>query len=468
MSSRKGILSQIDLITILLWFGLMIAGWFMIYAVGYDDKNPRAITDLDSSSGKQLIFIGLVVLLFFVVQIMDWKFWRTFSYLTYAISLFFLVLVLFLGTKIKGATAWFSIFGFGFQPAELAKFGTSLALSNFASGMVFRLSDRKTAITTAGIILSPVALIMFQPDAGSALVFSSFLLLLFREGLSPIYFIIAIFLVGVFIGALLFNTPIVIMALLLMALAALLTTKSDKNYWFTGLAMLLITNVIAVVENLELYAILLDILLFIFVAVTTWQRGEVRMNLILIPSIIIGSGLAFFANYTFDNVLAPHQQDRINVWLHPDKCDPQGSLYNLMQSKMAISSGGLKGKGYLDGTLTKLNYVPEQSTDFIFCTIGEEHGFVGIVITISLFVALFLRLLILAERQRLHFVRNYIYCVLGILFFHFFINIGMTMGLVPIIGIPLPFMSYGGSSLLGFGLMMSVLIKLDTTRTGGG
>jgi rod shape determining protein RodA len=183
--------------------------------------------------------------------------------------------------------------------------------------------------------------------------------------------------------------------------------------------------------------------------------------------LIIGSGLAFFANYTFDNILAPHQQDRINVWLHPEKCDPQGSLYNLVQSKMAISSGGMSGKGYLQGTLTKLNYVPEQSTDFIFCTVGEEHGFIGVTVVVALFLALFYRLVLMAERQRLHLVRNYIYCILGILFFHFFINIGMTMGLVPIIGIPLPFMSYGGSSLLGFGLMMSVLIKLDQTRFGG-
>lgn len=467
MSIRNRLAEQMDTVTMGLWLSLMFVGWFMIYAVGYNDKNPPSIFEMDTSAGRQLMFIGVTLLLFVAVQIIEWKFWRTFSYLIYAASLVLLVLVLFLGVKIKGATAWFSIMGFSFQPAELAKFGTSLAISNYTSAKSFKLGGQKNTLNIAGLLLAPVFLILLQPDAGSALVFLSFLVLLFREGLSPVYFFIGSFLFGVFIGALLFNTSIIIMALLLMAMAAVLTTKTDKAYWYTGLGMLVITNIIATVESLEIYAILLDLLLFLALAATAWQRGEVRMILTLIPSLIIGSGLAFFANYTFDNILAPHQQDRINVWLHPEKCDPQGSLYNLVQSKMAISSGGISGKGYLQGTLTKLNYVPEQSTDFIFCTVGEEHGFIGVTVVVALFLALFYRLVLMAERQRLHFVRNYIYCILGILFFHFFINIGMTMGLVPIIGIPLPFMSYGGSSLLGFGLMMSVLIKLDQTRFGG-
>jgi rod shape determining protein RodA len=467
MPQRNRLTGQVDTITIALWFSLMIIGWFMIFAVGYNEKNPASLLDLGTSAGKQLMFIGITLLLFFAVQIIEWKFWRTFSYLIYAISLLLLVLVLFVGDNIKGATAWFSFMGFSFQPAELAKFGTSLAISNYSSAKAFKLGGRVNNINIAGLLLSPVFLILLQPDAGSALVFLSFLILLFREGLSPVYFFIGTFLAGVFIGALLFNTSVIIMLLFLMAIAGIITSKQDKLYWFTGLGMLLITNIIAVIESMELYAILLDFALFSLLAFSVWRRGEVRLMLVLLPSLAIGSGLAFFANYAFDHVLAPHQQDRINVWLHPEKCDPQGSLYNLVQSKMAISSGGLEGKGYLQGTLTKLNYVPEQSTDFIFCTVGEEHGFIGTIVVIGLYLALFYRLVLMAERQRLHFVRNYIYCILGILFFHFFINIGMTMGLVPIIGIPLPFMSYGGSSLLGFGLMMSVLIKLDTTRFGG-
>lgn len=467
MPQRNRLAGQADTITIALWFSLMIIGWFMIFAVGYNEKNPTSLFDLGTSAGKQLMFIGITLLLFFAVQIIEWKFWRTFSYLIYAFSIFLLILVLFVGDNIKGATAWFSFMGFSFQPAELAKFGTSLAISNYSSAKAFKLGGKVNNINIAGLLLSPVFLILLQPDAGSALVFLSFLILLFREGLSPVYFFIGTFLAGVFIGALLFNTSVIIMLLFLMAIAGIISSKEDKLYWFTGLGMLFITNIIAVIESLELYAIFLDLALFSLLAFSAWRKGEVRMMLILLPSLAIGSGLAFFANYTFDNVLAPHQQDRINVWLHPEKCDPQGSLYNLVQSKMAISSGGLQGKGYLQGTLTKLNYVPEQSTDFIFCTVGEEHGFIGTIVVVGLYLALFYRLVLMAERQRLHFVRNYIYCILGILFFHFFINIGMTMGLVPIIGIPLPFMSYGGSSLLGFGLMMSVLIKLDTTRFGG-
>lgn len=463
---QKPIRKQIDWIILVLWASLMAIGWFMIYAVGQVDDSG-SVLDLNTASGKQLMWIGVTILLFLAVQTIDWKFWRTFSYLIYVFSLLLLLLVLIFGVKIKGATAWFSLFGFSFQPAELAKFGTSLALSNYTSAKSFKLGGRKNNLIISSLILSPVLLILLQPDAGSALVFLSFLVLLYREGLSPIYFFIGFFLVAVFIGALLFHVIGVVLALLMLAIAGIISTKADKLYWFTGLFMLLIINVIALVEDLGIYAIILNSIVFMVVSIGAWQKGEVRMVMVLLPSLLIGSGLAIAADYTFNHILAPHQQDRINVWLHPEKCDPQGSLYNLVQSKMAISSGHWTGKGYLQGTLTKLNYVPEQNTDFIFCTIGEEHGFLGIVIVLFLYGALFYRLVILAERQRLQFVRNYIYCILGILFFHFFINIGMTMGLVPIIGIPLPFMSYGGSSLLGFGLMMSVLIKLDTTKDGG-
>jgi len=458
---------QLDWPSFAIFLSLMLIGWLMIYAASYDIKNPTSIFDINTAYGKQIMWIGLSIMLFFIIQIIEWKFWRTFSYLIYGISLILLILVLFFGVTIKGATAWFSFMGFSFQPAEIAKFGTSLALSNYMSAKSFKLGEKRHAINITMLILLPVGLIMLQPDAGSALVFLSFLILLFRQGLSVIYYVIGAFLVAVFIGALLFNTYLVVIALFLLSILALVFTKSNKLYWLIGFSMLLIANVIAAIESFYIYALIADILIFLLFAAMVWQRGEVRMVLIIVPALVIGTSLAYFANYTFENILAPHQQDRINVWLHPEKCDPRGSLYNLLQSKMAISSGGLEGKGFMEGTLTKLNYVPEQSTDFIFCTIGEEHGFIGVIVLISLFVGLFIRLVKLAERQRLLFVRNYIYCILGILFFHFFINIGMTMGLVPVIGIPLPFVSYGGSSLLGFTLMISVLLKLDKTRHGG-
>ncbi len=458
---------NLDWITFSIYLSLMVIGWVMIYAVGYNEKSPQPIYDMSTSAGKQLMWVGASLLLVFAISVIDWKFWRTFSYLIYAFSLVLLVLVLFVGVNIKGATAWFSFFGFSFQPAELAKFGVSLALSNYMSAKSFRLTAGRHSFNIAVLLLTPVALIFLQPDAGSALVFLSFLFLLYREGMSTLYFIIGGFLVAVFVGALLFDTLPMIVCLVLLCLLALVFTQEKKVYWLIGLAILVTTNIIAGVENFLLYALILDfVLLFVF-SFLVWQRGEARMVITLAPALLIGAGLAFFANFAFDNFLAPHQQDRINVWLHPEKCDPRGSLYNLLQSKMAIGSGGLTGKGYLEGTLTKLNYVPEQATDFIFCTIGEEHGFVGVIVIIGLYLALLVRIIQIAERQRLHFVRNYAYCIAGILFMHFFINVGMTMGLVPIIGIPLPFVSYGGSSMMGFTLMLGVLLKLDTTRFGG-
>jgi len=211
----------------------------------------------------------------------------------------------------------------------------------------------------------------------------------------------------------------------------------------------------------ELLGVLTGILL-VLAGILVWKKKS-QLVFVLVSVLTIASLTSFFSNFVF-NILEPHQQERINVWLHPERCDPRGSLYNVLQSKMAIGSGGLSGKGFLNGTLTKLNYVPEQTTDFIFCTVGEEHGFIGTLIVISLYLTLLLRLSFVAERQRLNFSRNYIWGVAGILFFHFLINIGMTMGLVPIIGIPLPFVSYGGSSLIGFTVLLGVVIKLDSIR----
>lgn len=458
---------NIDWITFSLYLSLILIGWLMIYAVGYNEKEPTSITDLSTSAGRQMMWVGVSLFIMFSVYVIDWKFWRTFSYSIYGVSIVLLVLVLFLGSNIKGATAWFSIGGFSFQPAEIAKFGTSLALSNYMSAKSFRLAGSKNFFNIFLLLGIPVGLILWQPDAGSALVFLSFFILLYREGLSTVYYIIGGFLAAVFIGALLFDTLPIIMGLILLCILGLILTKEKKTYWLIAFSMLVILNIVAGIEDLYLLATIVDLVLFIAIALLVSQRGEARLVMILTPALIVGSSLAFMANFAFNNFLAPHQQDRINVWLHPDKCDPRGSLYNLLQSKMAIGSGGIAGKGFLEGNLTKLNYVPEQSTDFIFCTIGEEHGFIGVIIIIGLFVALLIRLVIIAERQRLHFVRNYAYCIAGIIFVHFFINIGMTMGLLPIIGIPLPFVSYGGSSIIGFTIMLAVLLKLDITRHGG-
>jgi rod shape determining protein RodA len=456
----------LDWVTLSLYLSLLVIGWLMVFTVSYTDTDFD-LFDISKLAGKQLMFSGLSLLLMFAVSVIDWKFWRTFSYIIYFFSLILLVLVLFLGSNIKGATAWFTFMGFSFQPVEVAKFGTALAIANYLSNRSIDLNQTKEFLKVISFLLAPISLIMLQPDAGSALVFLSFFILFYREGLSPVIYIVGALLAAVFVGALLFNLLAVISSLMMMAIFVMMLNRNHRNYWFIGFAMLFVANIISWIEGLEwvavgINAVFLSVLIFL-----SGQKGEARMIVTVVPSLLICVFLAFVANFTFENILAPHQQERINVWLHPEKCDPRGSLYNLLQSKMAIGSGGLTGKGFMQGTLTKLNYVPEQSTDFIFCTIGEEHGFIGSLVIIGLYLGLLFRLIFIAERQRLTFVRNYAYAIAGILFVHFFINIGMTMGLVPVIGIPLPFLSYGGSSLLGFTLMLSVLLKLDTTRTIG-
>lgn len=453
-----------DWLLFIIYIILLFIGWLMIYTVGYKDDSDFSIFDIDYAPGRQLLFVGLSLLLFFITTIIDWKFWRSFSYFIYLFSLILLVAVLIFGTTIKGATAWFTFMGFSFQPVEIAKFGTALAISNYLSSGSIELNNTRDFSRVLIFLLLPLGLIILQPDAGSALIFFSFFILFYREGLTPVVYIIGTVLFIVFIGALLFEITGFLITLILAAILLMILTKNNKTYWLIGLTILTISNYLAYIEGLMMYAIIADVVILLILSFIIWQRGESRLVMTTLPSLMLCVGLAYGANFAFNNVLASHQQDRINVWLNPDKCDPRGSLYNLLQSKMAIGSGGFAGKGFKQGTLTKLNYVPEQSTDFIFCTIGEEYGFIGSATIIILFLLMLIRIVTIAERQRLPFVRHYAYCVGGIIFFHFFINIGMTMGLVPVIGIPLPFLSYGGSSLLGFTLLLGVLLKLDTTR----
>ncbi|MBV6653149.1 MAG: rod shape-determining protein RodA, partial [Mameliella sp.] len=302
--------------------------------------------------------------------------------------------------------------------------------------------------------------------AGSALVFTSFLLVFFREGLSPIYYIVGI--VGstlLVLGFIYPPVPIIFGTILTgTAVLSYYFEKSLRTYAWIAIGLLAIAAYNLSALGYELYMVGGAALFFIAASVIAYQQRNGRLALLMAFFLFLGSGLAFASNYAFNYVLKPHQQDRINVWLQPEKCDERGSLYNLTQSKAAIGSGGLEGKGFLNGTMTKLNYVPEQSTDFIFCTIGEEQGFIGTAGIILLFLLLLLRITVVAERQKSNFARHYAYCVAGILFMHIFINIGMTMGVTPIIGIPLPLISKGGSSLLGFTIMISILLKLDKHR----
>lgn len=462
-------LANLDWMTFSLYLSLVGVGWLMIYTVGYDDQRTltNMIFDLNTNIGKQTLWIGVSFLLLLFILFIDWNFWRTFAYLIYALTIVGLILVLLIGVKIKGATSWFSIFGFTMQPSEFAKFGTCIAMAAYLSSYGTDIRKFKSQLICFGLFLLPMGLIILQPDAGSALIFLSFLVVLFREGFSVNLYILGFSVVTVFVLGLVFNPMYIILGMILLSILGLINYQKNKLYWLGGFIALLTLSFLAISKGFLLYTLLFNFLVLVGFTFLQWKERRQHLIRPIVTLLTIGSIFAITANYTFNNILKSHQQDRINVWLRPSLCDPQGSLYNVLQSKMAIGSGGLQGKGFLQGTMTKLNYVPEQSTDFIFCTVGEEQGFIGTLGIVGLFLLLLLRVTIIAERQRSDFTRHYAYGFAGILFLHFFINIGMTMGLVPIIGIPLPFISYGGSSILGFTLMIGVLLSLDRNRLTG-
>lgn len=464
-ANRGGYSRNIDLVTFSIYLGLVGIGWLMVYTVGYGEGYSGSIFDFfGTQAGKQTIWVGISFLVFAFIMLFDWKFWSTFAYPIYGIAIFLLVAVLIFGTKTKGATAWFSFGGFSFQPSELAKFATALAMSSFLSHYSTNLKTLKSQMIAFGILLLPMGLIMMQPDAGSTLVFLSFFIVLYREGLSPNLYIIGITSAVLLILGLIIDPVYISQALVFLAATFLFLQFKPQLYWGAGALALAAAMVYLTREESKWEALVLAVASFVVAGGALVRRRKTRLVSVLAVATMIGIGIAFASNYAFNSVLKPHQQDRINVWLRPDSCDEKGSLYNVTQSKLAISSGGLQGKGFLNGSMTKLNYVPEQSTDFIFCTIGEEQGFVGSFGTIILFLLLLIRITIIAERQRSNFSRHYAYCVGGIFFIHFFVNIGMTMGIMPIIGIPLPFISKGGSALLGFTTMIAVLMKLDSHR----
>jgi len=359
----------------------------------------------------------------------DTRFFETFAYPIYGFALFLLLAVLVLGTEVKGAQSWFVMGPVSFQPSEIAKFGTALALAKYLSVYGSKFDSKKVKIISLAIIFLPGVFILLQPDVGSVLVFTSLLIVLYRQGLSGWIFGLG------FVAIVLF-----ILALFL------------KQYQWTLFEIVIQGNIAFIVSLSTLAA-----------AVYYFLRKKRGSLLIIASSYIASLGYFLSIDYLFDNLLQPHHQNRINELLGIVS-DPSGAGYNVHQSKIAIGSGGFSGKGFLQGTQTKYHFVPEQSTDFIFCTVGEEWGFFGSLILIGLFLTLMARIIWLAEKQRSVFTRVYGYCVASILFIHFTINIAMTIGLAPVIGIPLPFFSYGGSSLWSFTLLLFTFIKLDSER----
>ncbi|MBU6340222.1 MAG: rod shape-determining protein RodA [Bacteroidetes bacterium] len=479
-------LGEIDKATLGMYIALVSIGWLMIFAVNYDPQAPYAFFNLSSNTGKQLFFMVLCFVLVFVILMTDWVFWRTYGFIIYLLTLLLLPGTLLLGHEVNGAYAWYQVGGFSFQPSELAKFGTCLAMAGFLSSAGIDLRHWRNRFFAFGIFLLPVGIILIQQDTGSALVFFSFLLVLYREGLSPVWYILGFGSAAMVILGLIYEPPLVASWLMLALNFRLINRfREHTRAWWVAFVISLIlllawtpvfewllskSHIEANQTPFYNYWIMLPhglLLLAAFLASYLRKNNLVQRQLLLnLLVLVLASGLAFAANFACYTVLAPHQQLRIKIWLKPAEAaaEARGSAYNLLHSKMAIGSGGFGGKGFLDGNMTKLKYVPEQSTDFIFCTIGEEQGFVGVAAIIALFTLLLYRITVLAERQRSNFSRTYAYSVAGIIFIHFLVNIGMTMGLFPIIGIPLPFISYGGSSLIGFTLMIGVLLKLDSHR----
>jgi rod shape determining protein RodA len=468
--SKKNVLfANSDWLATTLVFVLIIMGWLNIYAAVYNEDHS-SIFDFSERYGKQLIWIIAALVIWIAVFAIDEKFWQFFGYLIYGVTIILLMAVLIIGTEVNGQKAWFAIGGFRIQPAEFAKVGISLALAKYMSYFNFKLLKLKSILIIGLILLIPFALILAQPDTGSALVYCVFFFVLFREGL-PLAILLIGFIVAIlfFMSLLLQKATIIIILISLSFIVYLLLTRKYKNFILGILIMLLSFGLFYLANELAqtgfgVYLLLLGSLAVagIFFAVIAIRKKIQHVMLIL--SFLVGSIIfTFTVDFVFHNVLEKHQQTRINILLGFEQ-DPLGKGYNVNQSKIAIGSGGFWGKGFMQGTQTKFNFVPEQSTDFIFCTIGEEWGFAGSTLVILLLTLLLFRLLIIAERQRNSFDRIFGYSVVSIFFFHILINIGMAIGLLPVIGIPLPFFSYGGSSLWSFTLLVSILLKLDSSR----
>lgn len=452
--------TNIDWLLTSIFFAIVIVGWLMLYTYSYDG-NGGLWFELDSVVGRQTVWLGVALLAFLVFISLDWRIWSTISYPIYGMTLLSLVLVLFIGKEVKGASSWFDIFGYSFQPSELAKFGTSLGVAAYIGQPNLNINQLSKAAIAFMLFLIPAFLIFLQPDAGTAIIFLSFMVPLFRAGLNPIIYVLTLSLAFIFIGSLLW-TPFLILLIILLAAYFVLVYSCRNNSLPLSILLLLSLFTLASYNYFDYRYILLILVgsgvYFLFL---TYKEAKYKLMIVTVLLAIGSIGLAFGTQWTFDNVLKHHQRERLNVWLKPHLSDPHGSLYNIIQSKTAIGSGGIAGKGFLDGNMTKLNYVPEQSTDFIFSILGEEQGFIGSVSLIFLMLVLLIRLTIIAERATLPFVRYYAYSLAGIFFFHYFINIGMTVGIMPVIGIPLPLMSKGGSSLVTFFIMMAILLKMD-------
>ncbi|MGN0029271.1 MAG: rod shape-determining protein RodA, partial [Marinilabiliaceae bacterium] len=463
-SYRKGV----DWITVLLYAFLVIFGWCNLYAANYNPEVGPQFS-FDAQYAKQLIWVGVSIACIGIIMLSDSKMFVEFAWIIYIGSLVLLLLVLAVGHEVYGAKSWIKIGPVLFQPAEFTKIGAALVVSRVMSRYGFSFSFRNY-VKLFAIILVPMALIILQNDTGSALVYVVFLLAMFREGLSPHLLLIGALCAVVAVASLLLDSGPVLVALVVLAVVATQVLAARGGQVWLALKAFGVGAVVAVVAWLVMRfhlgrELIIDYYLLIgmgaasVVIALSYVVHRLKGTWWLLTYVWVALATSFGTGYVFDNVLGDHQRTRINVLFGIEE-DPLGAGYNVNQSLIAIGSGGLLGKGFLNGTQTKLDFVPKQTTDFIFCTVGEEWGFLGCTVLVAAYIFLFLRIIYLAERQHSVFSRVYGYCVAGIFFFHFAINISMAIGLMPVIGIPLPFFSYGGSSFWGFTVLLFIFVKL--------
>lgn len=475
------IFGSIDWLTILIVLSIMVCGWFSICGASADLENPDLFS-FATRPGKQMVWIICAIVLGAVMLFITENFYNSYAYIVYILLLLLLLVTIFVAKDTKGSRSWLNLGPVSLQPAEFAKFATALALAKFVDRFDFNPQHLGDIVKACAVFVIPMILIVAQNETGSALVYLAFLLVLYREGMTGsvlflgfcaiLFFILEIKFSPVSFG----DQPFKLGTWLVLTIIQLLETlmiwllSKDRSLTFTVLGIGLGGMLIGLAVSLSIIPFKVTLLQVALIVITSAYivfraLKDMASRYILVAAFAVCSvGYLFSVDYAFNKILQPHQRTRINVILGLED-DPKGAGYNVNQSLIAIGSGGLTGKGFMKGTQTKLKYVPEQDTDFIFCTVGEEQGFKGSVFVLLLYLSLLLRLIFLAERQSSVFGRVYGYSVVCILLFHLFINIGMVLGITPVIGIPLPFFSYGGSSLWGFTILLSVFLRIDCERT---
>ena len=480
MKQQNSVLRSIDWITILIYIALLAFGWVSVCGASYS-YGDADLFSLETRSGMQIVWIVTSIMLGTCLLLIDDRLYETFAFAIYVVMLLLLFATIFNPHEIKGSRSWIVMGPLRIQPAEFAKFATALAVAKLMSGYKFSIEKWKDLAKAIAMIITPMILIVMQKETGSALVYASLFLMLYREGMTGSFLFTGIAMVVYFVVGIRFEQPLLwetpthvgpfVVLLLIQVLTSALVlvyckAKKEAKYislTSVGITLLaLLFSQFVIPFNIIWVQLLLLVVTICYLAWLLYYNHMREYFFILLFT--IGSAVFFFsASYVLNNIMAPHQRVRINVLLGLEE-DLAGAGYNVHQSEIAIGSGGLRGKGFLNGTQTKLKFVPEQDTDFIFCTVGEEEGFLGSASVLLLFLCLILRLIYVSERQTHTFGRVYGYCVVSIFLFHLFINVGMVLGLTPVIGIPLPFFSYGGSSLWGFTLLLFIFLRIDASR----